>query len=152
MQRVSFVSAIVFALFVSTYSPNVFAQRPRPPVVAEGVIAGAIWTFELKPQNPGKRKSVAIRGRYRVEDFKIYQAEEAGGEMTKEIGSSKPGPKKEFAIVEVKSLRGKNASGEWVEGINGTAKLKSLAFGECEGLFVDSEGFHWDMKCKRVRE
>lgn len=93
-----------------------------------------------------------MRGRYRVFDLKFYQAETKGGEMTKEIGVSKPnGDQNKTTIAEYESLKGSTGSNQITE-LKGKALLKSKGFGELEGEFVDSKGFQWEMLLKRVRE
>lgn len=131
---------------------SVREARKKGKFLAEaGSIEGAIWAFELKPQT-GPKSNSTIKGRYRVSGLNLYQAEQPGGEMTKQIGTSKPNTEDKTTIAEFNELKGMNGPKQWAEPITGKALLKLKSFGELEGDFIDSKGFKWTMILKRVRE
>lgn len=117
-----------------------------------GAIAGAIWNFSLEPVKPGNPQDDTIRGRYRVEDLVVYQAETPGGEMKKAIGKSTPNLKEKMTVIELKDLRGLKGPKQVADPISGKAILHLKEFGDVEGTFIDSEGWKWNMKSKRIRE
>lgn len=122
-------------------------------VLAEaGTVEGAIWVYELTPMPKSPKRPSSIRGAYRVHDFKIYQAAEPRGEMTKLIGESKPGPKGKRTLIEFTSLRGRSNSGEWIDTLKGKAFLAAQKFGDGKGTFVDQKGLRWQMRTLRIRE
>lgn len=120
---------------------------------AAGVVEGAVWGFKLEPaaRVSGNAKSrEVIAGQYRLLDLKIYQAEKPDGEMKEQVGVSKPNTTK-TTIAEFQKLRGTNRAGEWTE-LKGIATMKITSGGFWEGEFVDSEGFKWKMKTRRIQE
>jgi hypothetical protein len=122
---------------------------------AAGVIDGAIWSFRLTPvtANANKADNRAIAGRYRISDLKLFQAEEAGGEMSKEVGISKPNAKG-TTVVEFESISGLNVNKEW-KTMKGNALLRMVKGGgrdALEGEFIDSDGLKWKLVVRRIQE
>ena len=117
-----------------------------------GQIDGAIWKFELTPVDRGPKTPLPIKGRYRVADLKVYQAEKESGEMTRQIGQCKPNQERKNTEVVFENLRGVTAPKQPAEPIKGKALLEVKKFGELEGDFVDSKGFKWKMIATRIRE
>lgn len=157
MVRMGLVLLVGFALLnvcqpLAAQSKGAKARMKAKLLNEAGSIAGAIWTYSLEPIKPGNPKDGMIRGRYRVEDLVVYQAETPGGEMKKSIGKSTPNIKEKITVIELNNLRGMSAPKQLADPISGKAILHLKEFGEVEGTFVDSDGWKWKMKSKRVRE
>ncbi len=145
------VCTMFVAVSVSAQDSMREARKKGKFLAEAGSIEGAIWSFELKPQT-GPKSNSTIKGRYRVSGLNLYQAEQPGGEMTKQIGTSKPNTEDKTTIAEFNDLKGMTGPKQWAEPISGKALLKLKSFGELEGDFIDSKGFKWTMVLKRVRE
>lgn len=147
---------IIAAVFVGTSTIPCSAQTKKArrfeQMAAEtGTIDGAVWTFRLEPKNQGPKRKEVIRGKFRVSDLKIYQAETPEGEMSKQVGVSKPESKERVTIAEFEVLRGMTQAREWTE-LKGKVLLRAVKNVGIEGEFVDSEGLKWTMSIKRVQE
>ncbi len=157
--RVAVRVSILFVFSIVVLSQSGLAQQQRRKgkqkgkfLAETGSIDGAIWRFELKPNHQGPNAPMPIRGRYRVSDLKIYQADETGGEFTRQIGVCKPNIGSKNTVAEFETLRGNISPKQQAEPIKGKALLAVKSFGELEGEFVDDKGFKWTMNAFRVRE
>lgn len=146
------IAAILVGALACPCSAQSKKARKFERMAAEtGSIDGAIWTFRLEPKLQGPKRKELIRGKFRVSDLKIYQAETPEGELSKQVGVSKPESKERVTIAEFDSLKGINQARESTE-LKGKALLRAVKGVGIEGEFVDSEGFKWTMSIKRVQE
>lgn len=122
-----------------------------------GSFEGAVWRFgiEAKAGNPHKG---SLRGHFRVADLKVYQAENPDDaeakKLDKKVGESKPGPGKrpDTALLTLEDFQAWGRAGKKFT-LSGTCRLrKGEKPGEVFGDFVDKEGYHWELKAKRVQE
>lgn len=149
---------IAFLLAVACLSPCCSAQSPKKKALrreqaleAAGAIDGAIWSFSLKPQKgSGAKGKPALRGKYRISNLEIFQGETPEGELTKKIGTSKIIADKE-GTAEFEKIGGYTTDNKWIE-MKGKAVMKALKGGAWEGVFIDDEGFKWDMIIRRIQE
>lgn len=150
------VSILLVFSIAALSQPGLAQQRKgkqKGKFLAEaGSIEGAMWRFELKPIHQGPDAALPIRGRYRVSDLKIYQADKATGEFTRQIGVCKPNLSSKNTIAEFETLRGRSSPQQSEEPIKGKALLTVKSFGELEGEFIDDKGFKWKMTATRTRE
>jgi hypothetical protein len=149
---------LVFVTLVSCFATTCSAQTKKArrfeQMAAEaGTIDGAIWSFRLEPKNQGPKAKEIIRGKFRVSDLKIYQSETPEGEMSKQIGLSKPQGKERVSIAEFEQLQGMTIGREQIK-LKGKALLHAVKTngGGIEGDFTDSAGLKWTMTMKRVQE
>lgn len=149
--------ALIVACAVGLLANPCVAQRPGPKAIAgekfraeAGSIDGAIWAFKLTPRAKSPKNNDDIVGRFRISNLEIFQAETAGGELSKKIGASKQFGQRTEA--EFESLKGLTATAREVREFKGKSLMKFVKPGVWEGTFIDGEGFVWTMNIKRIRE
>ena len=125
-----------------------------------GVWDGALWRVKLTPEQvrrPKAADAVPMSAIYRVEKLVLYQSEGPNDKKKgREIGKSMPvkGAKEPTINVEFHEFLVNNKEHKLHVKISGKAlKLKKVPKEQqWEGLFVDSDGWHWDMKLTRIQE
>ncbi len=128
---------------------------------------GAVWRFSMTPKVRQKEK---MGGVFRVNNYEVFQKEKPDDEaFSKQVGKIEPnGKKTRIEFHDAKAFEGRPGSGPSAKPgsgdgglgagrgrrteLKGTAALKMEKFGEWSGLFIDSEGNHWDFKCSRIQE
>jgi len=125
-----------------------------------GAVDGAIWRVKLTPQivgrGPKAENAVPMSGIYRVQKLVLYQSEgPKDKELGRKIGKSMPvkDAKKPTTIVEFTDFLVHNREAKLHLKISGKAKLfKEDKEQKAKGLFVDDDGWRWDMEVTRFKE
>ncbi len=126
-----------------------------------GAVDGAIWRVKLTPQDkrrPKAKDAVPMSAFYRVEKLVLYQHDgpkdkEQGG--SRRIGKSEviKNAQKPTTEVEFTDFQVNNREEKLHQKISGRARLfKVPKEQKAEGVFVDSEGWKWDMVITRHKE
>ncbi len=146
------LSIVLFAAPVVAQDGRAKAMRREQFNKESGAIEGAIWQFELKPKKGNPAIVSSLKGRFRVADLKIYQADAPGEELNREIGTSKPLIEEKITVAEFEKLRAFKGPQQVYDPLKGRARLNFVEFGHLEGEFIDSSGYKWEMIMRRVRE
>ncbi len=127
------------ALLLSTIAPA--------KAIADQFV-GAVWSFEMTPQN---RSLSTLKERYRIYHHEMFQRPTPyDAEFTRFVGDNYPiGNRTQF---EVRGLRVFNERGQHVGTRNGVGRLSLVSFGQWSGSFVDDLGRTYDFSCTRVIE
>jgi len=143
------IAALAPVLMHNVCGSKVFAQ-------AGDTLDGAVWRFKITPKFP---RQEAVFGQYRISDYRIFIKDDPKDkEFTREVGKATPHPRTKVTTVVFKELRvfEKSEDGSRPRVSKavtaGGAKVKMDEPFEWSGLFIDSEGRHWDFKCSRIKE
>ena len=143
------VAAFALTLLHSVCGSKVFAQ-------AGDTVDGAVWRFKITPKFPLQEP---VFGQYRISNYQIFIKDDPKDkEFTREVGKATPNRRTKVTTVVFKELRvfeksEKGSRPRISKAVTaGGAKVKMDEVFEWSGLFIDSEGRHWDFKCSRVKE
>ena len=118
----------------------------------DDMVDGALWRFGMTPVKKGPNSPPPMRGVFRVKGKELFQRGDRGKEFDQLIGV-KTDFKKRTTFLRIDDLRAiENGTKKVRTGINGKLTLTFDDLGEWSGRFIDSDGMHWEFKCKRFQE
>lgn len=116
----------------------------------EDMVDGALWQFGMTPVQGGQPP---LRGVFRVNGKQLYQRSSRDTKEYDKLIGEKVDFKRKITYLRIDDMRANEKETRKPRtGIKGKLTLKFDEFGEWSGRFVDSEGRHWDFKCKRFQE
>ena len=121
------------------------------PILAdEDMVDGALWQFGMTPV---KGSQPALRGVFRVNGKQLYQKSRRDSKEYDKLIGEKTDFKRKTTYLRIDDMRANEKETRKPHtGIKGKLTLTFDELGEWSGRFVDSEGRHWEFKCKRFQE
>lgn len=116
----------------------------------EDLVDGALWQFGMTPVKSGPPP---MRGVFRVNGKQLFQKSSRDSKDYDKLIGEKTGFAKKTTYLRIDDMRAvEKESRKHHTGIKGKLTVEFDELGEWSGRFVDSDGKHWEFKCKRFQE